>query len=203
MSFNQRCPHGKHALEHCPECRQHQDYPLRLPAAPPPAENDLRLRLHNYGVANWVGRSTTTHAQQLQIAQACVDALDQFDKYEAEIERLDRERAEWASIAATRNLNIVTIAEERDAERVKRQSIELELDAALMKLQGLNGLLSKAADDIDAWGGYAMPHFQEKHDLKGCVARYRTALDVPAEPEFKCKWPHCSCALNKCKAYGL
>lgn len=54
-----------------------------------------------------------------------------------ELQRLERERSGWASVAATRNLNIVKIAEERDAERLKRQQIELELDAALMQLQGL------------------------------------------------------------------
>jgi hypothetical protein len=63
--------------------------------SPPPTDelNALRTSLHRFGQANWVGRSTTTHAQQLQIAQACVDALDQFDKYEAEIERLTNENA--------------------------------------------------------------------------------------------------------------
>jgi hypothetical protein len=55
--------------------------------------NALRLRLHNFGLANWVGRSTTTHAQMLRVAQACVDALDQFDRYEAEIERLNKKLA--------------------------------------------------------------------------------------------------------------
>jgi hypothetical protein len=50
--------------------------------------NTLRTRLSNFGHGNWAGKSTTTLDDQLRIAQSCVDALDQFDKYEAAIERL-------------------------------------------------------------------------------------------------------------------
>jgi len=72
----------------------------------------LRTRLSNYGHGNWAGKTTTTLDQQLDIAQACVDALDEMD-------RLERERSEWAGIAATRNRNIAMIADERDQWREK------------------------------------------------------------------------------------
>ena len=36
-------------------------------------------------------------------------------------------------------------------------------------------LLQEAADDLEDWGGYARTYFQEKHDLKGCVKKYRDA----------------------------
>src|SRR3990170_2947579 len=54
--------------------------------------NALRTRLHNHGQANWVGRSTTTPNDMLRIAQTCVDALDQFDRYETEV-------ASWKAVA--------------------------------------------------------------------------------------------------------
>lgn len=77
-----------------------------------PTENDLRTRLNRYGQANWVGRSTTTHAQQLQIAQACVDALDQFDKYEADISDL-RQKLKWQQDYSAAQENEVKRAGER------------------------------------------------------------------------------------------
>jgi hypothetical protein len=58
--------------------------------APVSAEhlNALRTRLHEFGLGNWVGRFWTTAVYKLRVAEACVDALDQFDRYETEIERL-------------------------------------------------------------------------------------------------------------------
>lgn len=60
---------------------------------------DLYTRLHNYGLGSWAGKSTTTLGQQLLIAQACVDALDQFDRYEKEISLLKQEIASWKAVA--------------------------------------------------------------------------------------------------------
>ena len=42
-------------------------------------------------------------------------------------------------------------------------------------------LLSEAADDIEAWGAYASDYFQKKHDLAGCVAKYRDAAESLAQ----------------------
>lgn len=100
----------------------------------PAEENVLRTRLHNYGLANWVGKSTTTPAQQLQIAQACVDALDQFDKYEVEIARQRDQTAALTRIMYGTPENPNSFLDEQR----KRRAAELELDAALAKLQGLN-----------------------------------------------------------------
>lgn len=41
----------------------------------------------------------------------------------------------------------------------------------------LRTLLAEAADDIESWGAYASDYFQKKHDLAGCVAKYRAALE--------------------------
>lgn len=78
--------------------------------------NDLRTRLHTYGLANWAGRSTTTMDDMLRIAQACVEALDQFDRYEAELATLQ-------GIAATRNVNLATLADDRDRLRKALEAI--------------------------------------------------------------------------------
>ena len=56
-----------------------------------------------------------------------------------------------------------------DGDRL--QSLWAEIDR-------LRDLLSEAVEDIQSWGGYASEYFQDKHDLKGCIARYRSALDV-------------------------
>ena len=47
----------------------------------------------------------------------CSDAAD-------ELERLEREKAEWAGVAATRNVNIALIAEERDKLRTLLRQCE-------------------------------------------------------------------------------
>jgi hypothetical protein len=49
--------------------------------------NDLRLRLHNYGKGDWARKICTTDYKS-RIADGCIDALDQFDRYESEITQL-------------------------------------------------------------------------------------------------------------------
>jgi hypothetical protein len=44
--------------------------------------------------------------------------------------------------------------------------------------------LREAAECVEAWGAYADPYFQEKHDLAGDVARIRSAL-APFQQEQK------------------
>lgn len=44
----------------------------------------------------------------------------------------------------------------------------------------LRELLDEAVSDIMDWGCYASAHFQQKHDLVGCVRKYREAI----EPTF-------------------
>ena len=41
----------------------------------------------------------------------------------------------------------------------------------------LRGQLSEAIEDIESWAGYASQYFQDKHDLQGCLARHRAALE--------------------------
>jgi hypothetical protein len=129
--------------------------------------NALRTRLHHYGLANWVGRSTTTPNDMLRIAQTCVDALDQFDRYETEIYRLDTERSEWSGIAAQRNRTNALLADDRDTERTKRLQAEHERDSAVKKLAELCSVEDTriTQDAIDKFRDAA-----------------RSALDVPQAP---------------------
>jgi len=50
-------------------------------------ENDLRMRLHAWGTADWI--KNFSPAIGLQISQACVDALDQFDAFRQRIDWLE------------------------------------------------------------------------------------------------------------------
>ena len=43
------------------------------------------------------------------------------------------------------------------------------------QLEAARGLLREAAEDVESWGAYASAYFQEKHDLAGCVMKYRMA----------------------------
>ena len=50
-----------------------------------------------------------------------------------------------------------------------------EVSALADEIDRLRILLADAADDIETWGAYASEYFHQKHDLAGCVARYREA----------------------------
>lgn len=43
------------------------------------------------------------------------------------------------------------------------------------EVEALRRLLADAAEDVESWGAYASEYFQEKHDLAGCVTKYRKA----------------------------
>jgi hypothetical protein len=51
-----------------------------------------------------------------------------------------------------------------------------ELAEAKAALGEAVGLLREAVEDIEDWGGYASQYFQDKHDLRGCIATYRDWL---------------------------
>jgi hypothetical protein len=57
----------------------------------------------------------------------------------------------------------------------------LKLEARVSELEQQ---LLEAADEIEDWGGYANPYFQDKHDLKGCIAKYRAAITPPKGNEI-------------------
>ncbi|MCY1308338.1 hypothetical protein D9M70_583380 [compost metagenome] len=59
----------------------------------------------------------------------------------------------------------------------ENRAVTLERDQLRAEVDGLRTLLTEAAEDIADWGAYAGEYFQQKHDLAGCVARYRAALD--------------------------
>jgi hypothetical protein len=64
----------------------------------------------------------------------------------AEIERLEREREGWASVAATRNVNIALIAEERDRLRA---ALNLERQRLVSWADRLNKRgKNEAADEV-------------------------------------------------------
>lgn len=61
-----------------------------------------------------------------------------------------------------------------------------ERDKLQEKVAALRMLLSDAADEIGEWGAYASGYFQDKHDLAGCVAKFKDAARVtPVIPKQK------------------
>jgi len=47
---------------------------------------------------------------------------------------------------------------------------------AAVEIERLRAALREARDDVDSWGAYASPYFQEKWDLEGDLARIDAAL---------------------------
>lgn len=50
-----------------------------------------------------------------------------------------------------------------------------ETERLRAELEAVRSLLDDAADDIQDWGCYASEYFREKHDLMGCINKYRDA----------------------------
>jgi len=48
-------------------------------------------------------------------------------------------------------------------------------DAAADEIERLRAVLTDAAEDIEHWGGYASPYFQDKWNLQADIAKYRAA----------------------------
>lgn len=57
--------------------------------------------------------------------------------------------------------------------------VQAYLDSQIEIVQ-LRKLIDEAADDIADWGSYASEYFREKHDLAGCVAKYRLRKEQAA-----------------------
>ena len=53
--------------------------------------------------------------------------------------------------------------------------IEKERDKLSSEVEELRMLLIDAAGEIGEWGAYVSEYFQEKHDLAGCVAKFKDA----------------------------
>ena len=49
-------------------------------------------------------------------------------------------------------------------------------DEAADEIERLRSVVAEAAEDIESWAAYADPYFQQKHDLAGCIAKYKNAL---------------------------
>lgn len=75
--------------------------------------------------------------------------------------------------------NAANVNAERDTNAMlidALEAAEAERDQLRAEVATLRTLLTEAAEDIADWGAYAGEYFQQKHDLAGCVARYRAAL---------------------------
>ncbi len=65
------------------------------------------------------------------------------------------------------------LAKELDCFRINDETL-LATTAELRRLHEVNAelveALKNAAEEIESWGAYASPYFQNKHDLAGSVA---------------------------------
>lgn len=124
-------------------------------------------------------------------------ALASIAPYKARIDLLERMECElmerrWRLIERAEEAEATAkmMAGAADTERAERKRLEAEVAKLRVELHDLRNvtleifkaenaklreLLSEAADDIESWGAYATDYFQKKHDLAGCVQRFRDA----------------------------
>ena len=57
-----------------------------------------------------------------------------------------------------------------NADWVRNQILDLQADNSRLRR-----LLADAAEDIEHWGGYASPYFQDKWNLQADIDKYRAA----------------------------
>lgn len=90
---------------------------------------------------------------------------------------------------------------ERECAALKAANLDCvtHYEVAVAECARLREALTKAAEDlleasieVESWGAYASPYFQQKHDLAGCVADYvkraalaRAALTPAAKGEMR------------------
>lgn len=60
-------------------------------------------------------------------------------------------------------------------ERESREHYE-KWHAERRRREELEQLVELAAEDVSDWGGYASKYFQDKHDLEGCIEKYKRAV---------------------------
>lgn len=95
-------------------------------------------------------------------------------KWAAELESLNNTRlgeiqTTLALLGKARG-EIVKLKEDiRDLLNIKDERDKYKREAS--KAQAL---LMEAAEDVASWGAYASEYFQQKHDLAGCIEKYRS-----------------------------
>lgn len=87
----------------------------------------------------------------------------------AENERLEQELSET-------ELRALKFIHQCNAHVELYRELREERDQLRAEVEGLRSLLAEAASDVADWGAYASDYFQQKHDLAGCVAKYRAAM---------------------------
>jgi hypothetical protein len=67
-------------------------------------------------------------------------------------------------------------------EHGKNESLAEKLAASEARVASACDLLALAVSDIEDWGAYAGDFFQHKHDLSGCIAKYRSEIAALSQP---------------------
>ena len=49
-------------------------------------------------------------------------------------------------------------------------------ECAVREIERLRSVIAEAVEDIQSWAAYADQYFQQKHDLAGCIAKYKKSL---------------------------
>jgi hypothetical protein len=88
-------------------------------------------------------------------------------RFDAELRAANRRLSEYGPAGGNPDAKAEDHDEWRAADCIEQLEIQL---AEAVKL------LREAREDIEDWGAYASQYFQDKHDLKGCLATYDVFL---------------------------
>lgn len=72
------------------------------------------------------------------------------------------------------------------------QARDAEVAQLHEQLAAREAALQEAADEIANWGAYASTYFQEKHDLKGCVADFQSNSTSFLDAALKAERERCA-----------
>ena len=99
-----------------------------------------------------------------------MDAVDRLR------ERAQNEQTVLALNAFCKQLEADLAKEREKVKELAHQKGALidRADTYYQKLAAAQATIAEAADEIESWGSYASDYFQDKHDLAGTVARFRS-----------------------------
>lgn len=86
----------------------------------------------------------------------------------------------------TLSLQVTQFKAEQFKDKNYISDVEVANEALSLQVAQLREALEEAADDISDWGAYASEYFQTKHDLVGCVEKYRAIAHntAPSQNEW-------------------
>ena len=140
--------------------------------------NELGLRLVEVNAVDEYGDKPNEVSDE---AHAKLRSIERLARHVSQLMR----EAEWLYSGDTcsgtflQRVREIEGANDEDEEKEMRFDLGVrgdEVEELQAEIERLRALLSEAIEEVENWGAYASPYFQQKHDLAGELKRLRSAM---------------------------